>query len=106
MRQSLVLGNAHGIWSDGGVVRAMARASVPQRGMSRVGLVYTPPEHRRRGYAGAGVSALSGRLVAAGRQCILYTDLGNPTSNSIDQRIGYTPVYDAVEYRFVCTTVG
>jgi GNAT superfamily N-acetyltransferase len=107
VRQSLVLGNAHGIWSDGGGVRAMARASVPQRGMSRVGLVYTPPEHRRRGYGAAVTAAVSGWALANGADdVVLFTDLANPTSNSIYQRIGYTPVYDAVEYRFGSTTVG
>lgn len=104
IRQSLVLGNAHGIWSDDGVVRAVARASIPQRGMSRVGLVYTPPEHRRRGY-GAAVTAAASRwaLDAGADDVVLFTDLANPTSNSIYQRIGYVPVYDAVEYRFATT---
>lgn len=101
MRQSLALGNGHGIWSDDGVVRAVARASVPQRGMSRVGLVYTPPEYRRRGYGAAVTAAVSGWALDNGADdVVLFTDLANPTSNSIYQQIGYAPVYDAVEYRF------
>lgn len=101
MRQSLALGNAHGIWFDGGVVRAVARASVPLRGMSRVGLVYTPPEHRRRGYGAAVTAAVSAWALDIGaKDVVLFTDLANPTSNSIYQQIGYAPVYDAVEYRF------
>ena len=63
--------------------------------------VYTPPELRGHGYASAVVAALSQRLLDAGHQyCALYTDLANPTSNSIYQKIGYTPVSDAVEYAF------
>lgn len=101
VRQSLALGNGHGIWSDGGVVRAVARASVPQRGMSRVGLVYTPPEYRRRGYGAAVTAAVSSWALDNGADdVVLFTDLANPTSNSIYQQIGYAPVYDAVEYRF------
>ena len=32
--------------------------------------------------------------------CVLYTDLANPTSNSIYQRIGYEPVGDSVHLEF------
>jgi predicted GNAT family acetyltransferase len=59
----------------------------------RVSLVYTPPEHRRRGYASALVAALSQRMLDSGRRfCFLYTDLANPTSNKIYRAIGYEPV--------------
>ena len=68
---------------------------------ARVGPVYTPPELRRQGYASALVAALSGRLLEEGRSfCFLYTDLSNPTSNSIYQTVGYEPVGDSREYRF------
>ncbi|MBL8152563.1 MAG: GNAT family N-acetyltransferase [Anaerolineae bacterium] len=67
----------------------------------RVGPVYTPPEHRRKGYAGACVAALSQELLNQGREyCFLFTDLGNPTSNHIYQEIGYEPVADIDDYRF------
>ena len=66
----------------------------------RVNFVYTPPEHRGRGYASAAVAALSELLLAQGnRFCCLYTDLANPTSNGIYQRIGYRPVADMAMYR-------
>lgn len=68
----------------------------------RVGPVYTPPEHRRLGYASALVAELSARRLAAGRRfCFLYTDLGNPTSNRIYTAVGYEPVCDSVQYAFV-----
>jgi predicted GNAT family acetyltransferase len=35
------------------------------------------------------------------RFCFLYTDLANPTSNHIYQEIGYEPVCEAEQYRFV-----
>ena len=46
------------------------------------------------------VHALSSRLRDAGYRCILYTDLANPTSNSIYRRIGYRAVAEALRYRF------
>ena len=67
----------------------------------RISLVYTPPELRGRGYATACVSRLSAELLARGfKLCFLYTDLSNPTSNSIYQRIGYRPVCDVCDIDF------
>jgi len=67
----------------------------------RVAWVYTPPEYRNRGFAGACVAALSQKLLDEGRRfCFLYTDLANPTSNHIYQAIGYEPVADAAVYSF------
>ena len=67
----------------------------------RVGPVYTPPELRRRGYASALTAELTKLLLERGRTfCFLFTDLANPTSNSIYQRIGYEPVSDADQWTF------
>jgi uncharacterized protein len=67
---------------------------------ARVSLVYTPPELRGRGYASACVAAVSQRLLDEGlERCFLFTDLANPTSNAIYQRLGYRPVADFAEYR-------
>jgi predicted GNAT family acetyltransferase len=67
-----------------------------------VNAVYTPPEQRRKGYATAAVAALSGMLLAAGKDfCCLYTDVANPTSNSIYRKIGYRPVREDAELVFV-----
>jgi len=35
------------------------------------------------------VAAVTAAEVAAGRCCMLYTDLANPTSNSVYRRVGY-----------------
>jgi predicted GNAT family acetyltransferase len=67
----------------------------------RIGPVYTPPEHRRQGYASAATSAVSQHLLDGGRRfCFLYTDLANPTSNHIYQEIGFQSVCDVEVYRF------
>jgi len=81
---------------------SMAGYSGPTPNGIRVGYVYTPPQLRGRGYASACVAALSQFLRDAGcRHCFLFTDLSNPTSNRIYQRIGYRPVADVDEYRFL-----
>jgi uncharacterized protein len=67
----------------------------------RVGPVYTPPELRRRGYASALTAEVTRMLLERGRKfCFLFTDLANPTSNSIYQRVGYEPVSDADQWVF------
>jgi len=70
-------------------------------GMVRVGPVYTPPRQRGRGYASAATAEVSRSALAAGAQeVLLYTDLENPVSNSIYQRIGYREVEDRVVLAF------
>jgi uncharacterized protein len=66
-----------------------------------ISLVYTPPPYRGRGYASNCVAALSQHLLDEGwKKCSLVTDLANPVSNSIYQKIGYRPVCDFTEYLF------
>jgi ribosomal protein S18 acetylase RimI-like enzyme len=88
------------VWEDGEPV-SMASAPAPVNGVARVGLVYTPDDRRGRGYAAACVAALSQRLLSDDADsCILYTQLSNPTSNSIYQRLGYRAVAEILVYRF------
>ena len=64
---------------------------------------------RRRSYADAVTPPRSWpssrrRLLAGGRRfCFLYTDLANPTSNKIYERIGYVRVCESAEIEFVQT---
>jgi predicted GNAT family acetyltransferase len=89
------------VWDVDGTAVTMAGASISSPGVARVGPVYTPPEHRRRGYATSLVAAWTAQLLGRGnRRCALFTDLANPTSNSIYQTVGYRPVADAVEIDF------
>jgi RimJ/RimL family protein N-acetyltransferase len=89
------------VWEASGEPVAIACNTMPVTGMVRIGPVYTPPERRGRGYASAATAAASRRLLEAGaEEVVLYTDLANPTSNSIYQRIGYRPVEDRVVLAF------
>jgi uncharacterized protein len=78
----------------------MAVGCEPVKGVVRLSGVYTPPEKRKHGYGATCVLALSKHFRDSGYRCILYTDLGNPTSNSIYRRIGYKAVAEALRYRF------
>ena len=88
------------LWDDRGPA-AMAAKSRPTPNGCSIGPVYTPPEQRGRGYATALTAALSQHLLDSGKHfTALFTDLANPTSNSIYQKIGYQPVGDFSEYNF------
>lgn len=92
------------VWEVDDEPRSMAGHGGPTPHGMRVGPVYTPPEERRRGYAGALVAALSQRLLDAGREfCFLFTDRSNPTSNHVYQAIGYEPVCDVTQWRVVAS---
>jgi GNAT superfamily N-acetyltransferase len=89
------------VWEAGGVPVSIACVTRQVDGMVRVGPVYTPRESRGHGYASAVTAAISARALDAGaREVLLYTDLANPVSNSIYQRIGYRPVEDRVALGF------
>jgi hypothetical protein len=88
------------LWQDEKPVSLAGWGGMTPNGI-RIGPVYTPPEHRRRGYGSAVTAAVSARHLSAGRQfCFLYTDLENPTSNKIYVDIGFEPVCDSVDYAF------
>jgi predicted GNAT family acetyltransferase len=88
------------LWWDDGKPRSMCLQSRPTRSGICVSGVYTPPELRGRGYASAGVAALSQHLLDEGYSFTsLFTDLSNPTSNSIYMKIGYQPLADFDRYK-------
>ncbi|HOF88642.1 MAG TPA: GNAT family N-acetyltransferase [Armatimonadota bacterium] len=89
------------LWKDPAPVSLAAFCGPTPHGM-RINNVYTPTEYRGRGYASANVAALSQHLLDSGRRfCYLFTDLDNPTSNRIYQKIGYRRVCEFASYRFV-----
>jgi predicted GNAT family acetyltransferase len=90
------------LWEVDGVPVSMAGGTRLEAGMVRVLAVYTPSGLRGRGYAGAVTSVVSRAALDAGAvDVVLFTDLANPTSNALYQRLGYRPVEDRaiVEFR-------
>jgi GNAT superfamily N-acetyltransferase len=89
------------LWEAGGAPVSLAGQHRPAAGTVRVAPVYTPPEHRRHGYAGAVTAAVSQAALDGGADhVVLLTDLANPTSNALYQRLGYRPVEDRVVLHF------
>lgn len=88
--QGAVAGGRAWLWeaSDGQAV-SFALHGRTVEGWSSVGPVYTPPDLRGRGHATSLVAELSLFLLGQGKGCTLFTDLANPTSNAIYERIGY-----------------
>lgn len=96
-----------GLWVhevEGRLVTISGHSGATPNGI-RIGPVYTPPAHRGRGYASSLVATESQWLLDHGHNyCFLYTDLANPTSNSIYQRIGYHQIAQSAEYSFSPST--
>jgi predicted GNAT family acetyltransferase len=89
------------LWAVDGQPRGICAWQGPTPNSVRIGLVYTPPEHRGRGYASNAVAELTRRLLASGRKyCTLFTDKSNPTSNSVYTKIGYEAVADFEHVKF------
>lgn len=88
-------------WEDKATVSIACHIRSTPNGAG-ISMVYTPPEYRKKGYASACVAALSQNLLDKGyKYCFLFTDLANPTSNHIYQKIGYQPVGDYNCYSFM-----
>ena len=97
---ALVADGGFWLWEAGDVVSMTGASAAPPAGV-RIGPVYTPPPQRGHGFATALVAHASAHALAHGvDRCWLHTDLANPTSNAIYQRIGYEWVCEATELRF------
>lgn len=87
------------VWEHHGLV-SMIRKTRPTPNGIVVPNVFTPGEHRNKGYATTCVYHFSQKLLQGYQFCTLYTDLANPTSNSIYQKIGYKAVADSLMIGF------
>ncbi len=90
---------AYWIWEvDGAAVSLTGHGNPTGRGI-RIGPVYTPPGLRGNGYATALVAAQSQWLIDNCYEfCFHYTDMANPTSNAIYERIGYRQIAESAVY--------
>ena len=85
------------LWTDeSGLPVHLSAVNAPAFGAARIGPVYTPKEHRGRGYAGNAVAGLSQRILESGAVPCLFTDQANPASNALYAALGYRPVVDMV----------
>ncbi|HAR43770.1 MAG TPA: hypothetical protein DCS07_14235 [Bdellovibrionales bacterium] len=89
------------VWEQNGRPVSMAGSWGTTPNGVRINAVYTPADLRRRGIASRLVAELSqAKLKAGNKFCFLYTDLSNPTSNRIYQKIGYGFVCESKYFVF------
>jgi hypothetical protein len=89
------------LWQDtGGAPVSLATRRPVMAGSARIGPVYTPPQQRRHGYGSAVTAAATADVLGGGAVPVLFTDLANPISNDIYQRLGYRAVEDMLNVEF------
>jgi predicted GNAT family acetyltransferase len=99
------VGDRFVLWEADGTPDSMAMLRAPAAKVSRIGPVFTPRDRRGHGYGSAVTAAAADLAHRTGTpDVVLFTDLANPVSNAIYQRIGFEPVVDSVRIDFV--TVG
>jgi uncharacterized protein len=83
------------------VIVSMASKNRESKNGATISWVYTPEIYRNFGYASKAVAALSQMILDDGKLfCNLFTDLLNPTSNSIYQKVGYKKIGESMHYEF------
>ena len=89
------------LWEHEGRPVSLAGRNRAAAGQARVGPVYTPPGLRGRGFGAAATAAITQAALDDGAEgVVLFTDLNNPTSNTLYQRLGYRPISDWAVLRF------
>ena len=102
LRARIDTGGGLWLWEVGGRPVSMCGRTGVVAGVPRIGPVWTPVEHRRRGYAAALTAHVCQRAFESGADaCTLFADAANPTSNGIYERIGFRAVAETVEAAFV-----
>jgi predicted GNAT family acetyltransferase len=74
---------------------AMVKSARPAVGGIVLNYVFTPTQHRGKGYASSMVYTLTSKLLESYDFCSLFTDAKNPVSNTIYIKIGYEKIAEA-----------
>jgi RimJ/RimL family protein N-acetyltransferase len=86
----------HWFWIADGMPVSMAAVARRTKNAACINSVYTSPDHRNRGFAGAVTAAVAQEIFSEGRNTVcLYTDLRNAASNRCYAKIGFKPVCDS-----------
>ena len=81
------------VWEAGGEPVCLVGFNPPVGRVPRIGPVWTPREHRRRGYAAAATAATCRLLLDGGAAAVaLFADDANPTAVGVYTRLGFRPV--------------
>lgn len=91
--ETLIKNRLYFVWENEGAPVAMAYTGRPTLNSLGISAVYSPVEHRNKGYASALVSSLSQKIIDSGKKfCVLFSNAENLTSNRIYQKMGYVEV--------------
>jgi hypothetical protein len=87
-------------WDDGHP-QCMLGVLRETRDAAAIGIIYTPPERRERGYASAAVAAFSRQLLDRGMaHSYFYIDPASIVADAISRKLGYATVQDTVDIDF------
>jgi RimJ/RimL family protein N-acetyltransferase len=87
------------IWCVDGRPVAAAGHSAVRRGGSKIAPVYTPPEHRRRGFgAAATAAAIRSAWRLGATEIMLFTDADYPASNALYRGLGFEEIAEFAEF--------
>ncbi len=79
-------------WLDNNQIVSIAAINAETEFYSKISLVYTPIEFRRKNYARSCVWSLTKMILEIQPTVCLFTDKSNPTSNKIYSEIGYEAI--------------
>jgi RimJ/RimL family protein N-acetyltransferase len=83
----------HWFWIVDGTPVSMAAITRRSKNAASINAVFTPPEQRNKGFAGAITAAVARHIFREGRTtAALYADLRNPASNRCYAKLGFRPV--------------
>ena len=85
------------LWDDNGVC-AIARIAFVGKKYARINTVFTSPEKRGHGYAGALFSTIAEKLIESGLVPTVLADEENPASNHLYASLGFKPEGKVFEY--------
>ena len=89
--RELIQARAFFFWKDAAGQTVACCDYRPNRGLARIGGVFTLPEHRRRRYAQHMVYEVTKLVSEMGCAPMLYTDADNAASNACYRKVGYVP---------------
>jgi ribosomal protein S18 acetylase RimI-like enzyme len=90
------------LWTVDGQPVSMAALMRRTRDCGSIAPVYTPPEFRGRGFAGAVTATAVDQIFAEGRRtACLYVDVTNAASNRCYAKLGFTTVCESASFQRV-----
>ena len=87
------------VWHDDGP-RCMAAVLRQTQRSAALGIIYTPPEWRNKGYATATVAAWSRQVLDSGQRCFFYTNAAFAPTTAICRKLGHDLVHESVDIDF------